>query len=389
MRILHTSDWHIGKRLGRHSRAEDYEAVLGEVADIAEREQVDLVVVSGDVFDRPMPPVDALQLGLSTLVSLTSGGERPVVAVAGNHDSGDLFEALAPFLVGTGIHLVGHIKRPDDGGVLHIDTDAGKALVACFPFLREGRVVEFMSEAGGWYGQYAERVRRISDAYAEHLTEESAGRAVTLMVAHFMVTGARIGGHGVPRGERELHIGQAYAAAESSIPPTLSYVAMGHIHAPQPVPGANVPAEYAGSLLELDFGEAGEEKRVVIVEAEPGRPARVAGIPLTSGRRLARAKGTWDDLVARTDLTDRYLDLTVLTDGPDQGLADRAREQFPHLVKVRSEYERPESPRPSRGERPLDQLYAEYHADAHGAQPDDALIGAFREVLDEVVHAPS
>ncbi len=386
MRILHTSDWHVGKRLGRFDRMAEHRAVLAEVGDIGEAEAADLVVVSGDLFDRPIPPVDALQAVLAALVRLTRGGRVPVVAVAGNHDSPEFLEAIAPFLAPANIHLIGNVKAPDRGGVLDLETPGGRALVAGFPFLREGRVVDFMADADQWYGAYAERVRKLCTAYSDHLVAQAGTDAVTLLVAHFMVTGARIR-TAAPRGERELHIGEAYAAAENAVPPGLGYVAMGHIHAPQPVPGANVPAEYAGSLLQLDFGEAGEEKRVALVEAAPGRRATIRSVPLTAGRRLVQASGTWDDLVARDDLADAYLDLAVRTDGPDPGLGDRAREAFPFLVKVRAEYDRPEGDQPRRTGRPWPELYAEYHERERGVLPPDDLLAAFREVEAEVQHA--
>ena len=109
-----------------------------------------------------------------------------------------------------------------------------------------------------------------------------------------MVNGVR-----VSRSERELHIGDAYTATAQAIPAGPQYVALGHIHAPQPVPGAPVPAAYAGSLLALDFGEAGETKRVVVVDVEPGRLATVRSVPITcrpaartGPRHLGRARGT-------------------------------------------------------------------------------------------------
>src|SRR4030042_3768912 len=98
MRILHTSDWHVGKRPGRFDRIEEHLAAVSRVADIASAEHIDLVVHSGDVFDRPMPPVEALRVALTGLVLLSDEGRRPVVVVAGNHDSPELFEARAPFL---------------------------------------------------------------------------------------------------------------------------------------------------------------------------------------------------------------------------------------------------------------------------------------------------
>ena len=122
MKILHTSDWHIGKRLGRHDRMDEFVEVLAEVERIADEHEVDLVLVSGDVWDRPIPPMDALTLGLQTLLRLAE--RRPVVAVAGNHDSPELFEALAPLLAPRNVFLTGTVKRPDEGGLLGPESSA-------------------------------------------------------------------------------------------------------------------------------------------------------------------------------------------------------------------------------------------------------------------------
>ena len=387
MRILHTSDWHIGKRLGRYDRSDEYRAAIHEIVGIADREEVDLVVHSGDVFDRPVPSVEALEIGLAGLVALTAGGARPVVAIAGNHDSPGLFEALAPFLRLQNIHLVGDIKRPEEGSVLDLSTPNGRAVVSCFPFLREGRAFHVWEKAADHYQHYADRLRGLSEAYAVYADELAGGDAVTLLVAHFLVGGAKVHGHGAPRGERELHMGEAYAATAEAIPPGPQYVALGHIHAPQPVPGARVPAEYAGSLLELDFGEAGEEKRVVLVEVEAGVPAAVNSMPLSSGRRLVRLTGEWQDIIARDDVREAYLDLTVMTAGPDPALADKARDEFDFVVKVRAEYPRAEPDTPSRAGLPLDELYAAYYTDREGVPPQESLLEAFRAVMEEAGYA--
>jgi exonuclease SbcD len=386
MRILHTSDWHIGRRLGRHDRTPEFRDVLDEVVRIATDADVDLVLLSGDLFDRAMPTVDALGLALDALQRLAD--VAPVVCVAGNHDSPELFDALAPFLRdrGRGVHLVGSIRRPEEA-VLRPDVLGIPAAVACFPFLREGRVVDFMREAGEWYRAYADRIAAIAAAYNRVLVEAAGNDAVPLLVAHFMVSGVR-----VSRSERELHIGEAYSATAQSIPAGPQYVAMGHIHAPQAVPGAGVPAHYAGSLLPLDFGEAGERKRVLLVEAEPGRLATVQSVPLRSGRPLRRESGTWEELVARGDeLRDAYLDLTVDVGGVDPDLGRRATETFPYLVHVRPR--RPEGPGAERRDpqvRPRDdELYAAFVRRSTGEDPPEDLLALFREVLEETVDAPA
>ena len=152
-----------------------------------------------------------------------------------------------------------------------------------------------MRDAGEWYGEYADAR---GDASPRPTTRpwwlEAGDSLVPILMGHFLVGGVKVDA-GAPRGERELHMGAAYTATAQAIPAGPQYVAMGHIHAPQPVPGAPVPAEYAGSLLSLDFGEAGERKRVVVVDVEPGRLAddRV-GAARRRGRPLQRVTGTWD-----------------------------------------------------------------------------------------------
>jgi len=387
VRALHTSDWHVGKRIGRYDRADEYRAVIDEVVTIAEDEEVDIVLHSGDLFDRPVPPVEALDVAFTGLVRLADGGRRPVVVIAGNHDSVGLFEALAPFMRAQNIHLVGEIKRPEEGAVLDLETPAGRAVVSCFPFLREGRAFHVWDAVEDHYKQYADRLRGISEAYSEYAGKLAGADAVQFLIAHFLVGGAKVHGHGATRGERALHMGEAYTATSEAIPPGPQYVALGHIHAPQPVPGAKVPAEYAGSLLELDFGEAGEEKRVVIVDVEPGLPATVRSVALTGGRRLVRATGEWEALLVRDDLRESYLDLTVTTAGPDPGLVDRARAEFDHLVNVRADYPRAETDAASRVGQSLDELYGAYYLDSEGVEAPPELVDAFRAIMEEVGYA--
>ena len=383
MRILHTSDWHIGKRLGRHDRMDEFRDVLAEVERIADERAVDLVIVSGDVWDRPIPQIDALALGLQTLLRLAE--RRPVIAVAGNHDSPDLFEALAPLLLPQGVHLIGAVKRPDHGGVIGPELLGGlPAVVACFPFLREGKVVDFMKDAGEWYRGYAERVAAITGRYNQALVERAGADLVPILVAHFLVSGVHVGRDG-SRGERELHMGDAYTATAHAIPPGPQYVAMGHIHAPQTVPGTPVPAEYAGSLLALDFGEAGEDKRVVIVDAEPGQLAVAESVAITGGRRLVRVIDTWDAIEARAEeLADAFVDLTVKTTGTDMSLAERAHQAFPFLVNVRAQ--RPvgtQRKRLTKSHLSWEELYAEFYRREHDEDAPDDLLTLFRDVLEE------
>ena len=393
MRILHTADWHVGKRLGRHDRMDDHAAVLDEIVATAEDESVDLVIVAGDLFDRPAAPIDALRLVLDALARLARP-RRPVVAIAGNHDSAPLFDLLAPLLRHRNVHLAGAPRSPTDGGVLDLRAGDERALVATLPFLRIGQAVDFMSDADTWAGAYSHRMRALCAAYGRHLADHGAD-AVRLLTAHVLISGARLGGLGAPRGERTIHMTEHYTADATGLADGLEgrraphYVALGHVHAPQSIPRAPVPASYAGSPLELDFGEAGEDKRLVVVEVAPGAAkATERSVPLSAGRRLRRARGTWDELRRRDDLDDAYLDLTVVTDGPEPGLADRVRQAFPRVVKVRIDYERARSETQSRGDQPWDRLYRDYYRQTHETEAADELVAAFREIHGAAVEAP-
>jgi len=184
-------------------------------------------------------------------------------------------------------------------------------------------------------------------------------------------------------------MGEAYTATAEAIPPGPQYVALGHIHAPQRVPGAQVPAEYAGSILELDFGEAGEQKRVVLVDVEAGLPAAVRSVPLSAGRRLLRPGGTWEEILRTEGIYESYLDLTVQTAGPDPGLAERAFAEFDYVVKVHPEYPRPEREQQGRAGMTLSELFAAYYAAHEDAEVPDDLLAVFAEVLEEAAGAPA
>lgn len=387
MRVLHTADWHVGRRLGRFDREADQKAALDRLVDLANERSVDLVVVAGDLLESARPSVESLALVLSTLERLAARG-RPVVAIAGNHDPPALFELLAPLLRDRGIHLVGDIHPPDQGGLVEVTAGATRVVLACLPFLREGRAVDFTAQSPQWHGAYADRIRRLAEAYSRALVARGSG-AVKLLVGHFLVDGVVLGGGGGPRGERPLHLGQAWAATDQAVPSGPQYVAMGHIHAPQRVPGAPVPAEYAGSLLELDFGEAGEAKRVVLVDVEPGAPAKVESVAFAAGRRLLRASGRRGELEARVEeLSHVWLDLVVHTEGPEPGLADWARQLFPYLVRVRAEYPRTSVPIPrQRGSKGWDELWVDWRRTEGRGEPSRAEHDAFLELLREQIES--
>src|SRR5918995_7242794 len=334
MRVLHTSDWHVGKALRGRSRAAEHEAVLAEIASIAGRESVDLVIVAGDLFDTATPTPEAERIVYRALLDLADGG-RPVVVVAGNHDSAQRLGAVAPLSEASGIHVASAVRPPDDGGVVEIDVGSERAQLALLPFPSQRYVVTadllLAGDAADAHAAYADRVVRIVRA----LTEGFRADTVNLVVAHLMVMGGTMGG-----GERGAHTVFDYWVPATAFPASAQYVALGHLHRHQQLAGP-APLHYCGSPLQLDFGETANEPGVNLVDVAPGLPADVWSVPLTAGRRLRTFRGSLADVIARAADAAAAADasnddhLQVVLDEPARaGLADEVRSQVPNAVEV-------------------------------------------------------
>jgi exonuclease SbcD len=378
MRFLHTSDWHVGKALRGHSRMEEFAAALEDVYRIASDEKVDCVLISGDLYEHKLTAPEADKLIFETLARLASS-KIAIVAIPGNHDSGIRWEALEPLLSPLGIHVVPRVVPPEEGSVVNVVSRNGAeaALVACVPFVPEryyGSARSLFQGSEKWAQEYQQGMGDLLDAMARAFTSET----VNILMAHLYATAAALGG-----GEAERTVSFDYAVPPARIPTTAHYVALGHVHRPQQVPTA-APARYAGSLLQLDFGEIEQEKSVVIVEASPGKPARVRTVPISAGRRLVDLTGTLDEL-RTTDqpLGDAWVRATVRTDGPVPGIADVIKAIFPNAVHVTTDYPR----LPEHGDdpsglmtlRPRDQ-FASFYRSKHGSEPSPEVLAVFEEV---------
>ena len=380
MRLLHTADWHVGKAIRGRSRLDESAAVLEELTGIALDEGVDAVLVAGDVYEQRAAAPEADAIVFETFVRL-SEARIPVIVIPGNHDSALRFEALGKLLGPIGVTVVARVAPPDGGGVVEVPARDGSdaALIACIPFVPErrfGDAAALFDATEAWYQSYAHGMGELLAAMAGAFRPDR----VNVALGHLFTDGALVGG-----GERELTIGMAYAVPPGRLPGTAQYVALGHVHRPQDIRAAPAPTRYAGSLLQLDFGERDQTKSVSIVDASPGRPAKVREVALTSGRRLLDLHGTLDEVASRAgDVGDAFLRVFVTTDGPVPGIADRIRDDLPNALDVHLVYERAEAEgrvgAPVSSLAPRDQFLA-YYRSQHGADPDRRLLESFDEVL--------
>jgi DNA repair protein SbcD/Mre11 len=382
MRFLHTGDWHVGKTLARHSRVEEARAALEMVVSLAVEHEVDAVLVCGDVFEHLSPSPDAEQVVYEALLRFEEQ-RIPVVLLAGNHDQPQRWHAIEPLLARFAIHVVPEVRRPDRGGIVELPARDGSASaqIAALPWVTERRLVgaaELMGLAGQPFQTYATEVARLLEALCAAFDPKKCN----VLAAHLYISGAKPAGS-----ERQLTIGDLFAVAPQAIPATPQYVALGHVHRPQRVPGVAVPARYAGSLLQLDFGEAGQGKEVVLVDLVPGKPAKVEEIPLSAGRRLIDVRGPLDELEQYRDtVADAFLRVFLVCDRPQPGLGDQVREILPNTLEVRLEYERQEADGRKIDVKQLTprELFERYYQDRHAAEAESELLDLFDRLLDEV-----
>ena len=380
MRILHTSDWHVGRRWKGIQRLDEMEAILDNLAGFIERESIDLVLHSGDVFDSRNPTGESERLVNEFLVRVGRTGARTVL-IAGNHDDPLRFDARALLARGANVHILGRPRSANHGGTFILDTRSGeKAAVAALPFASPGVWVSALDVAGDEASartRYAYMFQRA----VENLCAAYRDDAVNLLVAHTHLEGAVFG-----ESERRVHLSEDWAATPQTLPSTATYIALGHIHKPQKVAGT-LPAWYSGSPLQLDFGEVGQEKTFAVIEAAPRRPARVEHLPYEGGQPLRDVEGTLDELTDHAGASGEagWLRVTVKLTAKDLDINRKVREVLPNALVVRvdlPESEVPGSDRPDTG-APAVELYEAYHRRTHEREPEPTVLDTFQHLHDQ------
>jgi DNA repair protein SbcD/Mre11 len=382
MKIVHTSDWHIGRRWKGITRLDELEAVLDHLAAFIEEESIDLVLHTGDVFESRNPPAEAEQLVNRFLVRVGRSGAQMLV-IAGNHDDPLRLDARSLLTEFVNVQIVGRPRPASQGGTRILETRCGeKAVVAALPFASPGAWVSALDLAGEEANarrQYA----RMFELAVQDLCGAFQPDAVNLLMAHTHLEGALFGDS-----ERRVHIAEDWAASPESLPSTASYIALGHLHKPQQIEGP-VPAYYAGSLLQMDFGEAGEEKSFVVVTASPGKrakPADIEHVPYEGGLPLVDLRASLAEL---EETADRYrtgwLRVTVPLTERDPDLNRKVRDLLPNALVVRAELPEAEEPPDIRLESGVPPVghYAAYHLRAHQQAADLAVLDTFQDLYDQ------
>lgn len=322
MRVLHTSDWHIGRTLYGRKRYEEFEAFLTWLAETIQQNEIDALLVAGDVFDTSAPSNRAQELYYRFLCRVAASSCRHVVVVAGNHDSPSFLNAPKELLKALDVHVVGSsTESPEDEVlVLRNDQDTPELIVCAVPYLRDRDIR--VAEAGE---SVEDKERKLIDgirthyaavaALAEQKREELGAYIPIIGTGHLFTAGGQtVDGDGV----RELYVGSLAHVTAGIFPACFNYLALGHLHVPQKVNGSET-IRYSGSPLPMGFGEAKQQKSVCQVEFH-STAASVQLIDVPIFQKLERVKGDWEGIsnrILELSATDSQGWLEVIYDGTE------------------------------------------------------------------------
>jgi exonuclease SbcD len=303
MKILHTSDWHIGRSLYGRNRTEEFEAFLVWLAETIEQMRVDALVVAGDVFDTSTPSHRAQALYYGFLCRVAASSCRHVVVVGGNHDSPSFLNAPKAILRALNVHVVGSAAEHPEDEVVVLDQPGGapELIVCAVPYLRDRDIR--IAQAGE---TMEDKERKLIEGIRRHYAHviqlaktrrQDLGVQIPVVVMGHLFTagGQTVEGDGV----RELYVGSLAHVSAGIFPDDIDYLALGHLHVPQKINQSEV-MRYSGSPLPMGFGEAAQTKSVCLVEfADDNTEASVQLVTVPVFQRLERVRGTWEEILAR------------------------------------------------------------------------------------------
>ena len=383
MKIMHTADWHIGQRLHERPRLDEHKQFLEWLLDSIQEHQVELLLVSGDIFDTSLPSADATNLYYQFLYRLFDETEAYTVITAGNHDSPRHLEAPQEFLKMGRIYVVGLAAEPTEC-VFTFPPDNPRVAVAAVPYLSESELqhISFETEL-----EKSERYRERLKTFYQQCVALMPAELPKIVMGHLFVQGGK-----ESNSERTIQIGGATAIHASDFPEGVDYVALGHLHRPQAINGMGYPIRYSGSPIPLRFNETNYRKAVYLLElSDNGTLVQDEKIEIPIFKELCTVTGDEEFILweARTQAwADKYIQVKLKLSKPRGGINDEIRQAFSErggeVLSV--EIEMPEVPRGPQVsiedmKRP-EEIFEQFHkANFEGKPPDDNLAQTFAKLV--------
>lgn len=313
MRILHTSDWHLGMSVGTGTLAGDQRFFLEQLYSIIEEEQADILLLAGDVYDSSVSNAEAISVYNEATTRICADMGKKMVVIVGNHDGAERLAACSELLKGAGLYVSGRLPR-EITPIL-----AGNTAIYPLPFFNREEVIALFPEKSTEITSQEKAMKVVCD----HIREEMDPSRFNIVVAHALIVSAELS-----ESDRSARVGQA-SAVSKDVFEGFDYVALGHIHKPQMI---DEHICYSGSPVKYSFGnEEGQQKGVVLIDTES---SEIRTIPIQMLHDRKTVRGTYEEIIEREDLSEDYLRLYVSDRYAGLELLSALQQKFPYLLEL-------------------------------------------------------
>ena len=368
MKIIHTSDWHLGMPIGTDNYEDCQRYFLDQLYDLIRREKVGAVLCAGDIYDSSVTRADSIKLFDEAATTLCADLKVKFILIAGNHDSAARLSSCSELLRAAGMYVFGNLTRDVEPVLL----DEGKTAVYCLPYFTR-------DEAAALFPEKKEAIRSQEDAYrvvCDHIRETMNPDRKNILMAHAFIVDAELS-----ESDRSAKVGTA-SAVSKSVFDGFDYVALGHIHKPQVI---SPTIRYSGTPIKYSFGaEEKQEKGVVLIDTDTMEQTFVT-LPLLRDRRTV--KGAYEEILAREDIKNDYLRLEITDRYAGLELYSELKERFPYLLELAGKSLGEEQIGTSLSVEELETLDDEdimlkFLAENFGCVPDEEQKNLFQEALE-------
>lgn len=398
MRILHTGDWHLGKNLEGQSRMDEQELFLNDFINIVEENDIDLVIIAGDVYDSSNPPARAEKMFYDTLKKLSKNGERLTLIIAGNHDNPERLVAAGPLAMEHGIIMVGtpktvvscgeygnHKVISSKEGVVEVEINGEKAVILTVPYPSEKRLNEVlygeMDDDEDRLKTYGERIKTLFDNLKQNYREDT----INLAVSHLFAMGSEEGGS-----ERSIQLGGSYIINGSYLPKEAQYIALGHVHKSQIVPGTNKKARYSGSPLHYNKKEININKKCFIIDVKPKEECKISEVEFKVYKSIEIWKcESIEDAIEKCEINkDRecwvYLEIKCdryIREDEIKKMKDIKKDILEISPKIIDSYD--DEVAISIQEKSFDEIFKDFYKKERNVEADDEVVELFLKLISE------
>lgn len=399
MRILHTADWHLGKSLEKRSRIDEQRKFLDDFIEIAKENDIDLVIIAGDIYDSSNPSAIAEKMFYDTLKKISDNGKRLILIIAGNHDNPERLVASAPLAREHGIIMIGTLKTIIDTGnygrhkiinsgegFIEIEINGEKAVILAVPYLSEKRLNEVlykdMDSDEERIKSYSDRVFSLFDSLKDNYREDT----INLLVSHLYAMGSEESGS-----ERSIQLGGSYIVNCECFPKEAQYIALGHVHKPQLVPGTNKKARYSGSPIHYNKKEVSYNKKCFVVDVKANEEANVKEVyfKIYKPIEIWKCENFDDALLKCEENKDRecwvYLEIKV-----DRYMREDEIKKLKELKKdileitpIIENIHRDDESAISLSEKSFEELFIDFYKKERMGEPDKEIIDLFLNLVYE------